>query len=54
MSNNDSQRFDQISLESDSNFAAPLRRVSFQAGMLLGVEATQSEQDYHRRRLVRR
>lgn len=52
MSNDDS-RYDQDSLDSDNDFSSPLRRVSFQAGMLLGVEATQSEQDYHRRRLVR-
>lgn len=50
---NDDILFDQDSLDSDNNFDSPLRRVSFQAGMLLGVEATQSEQDYHRRRLVR-
>lgn len=49
----DNSRYDQSSLDSDINFSSPLRRVSFQAGMLLGVEATQSEQDYHRRRLVR-
>lgn len=50
---NDDILFDQNSLDSDNNFDSPLRRVSFQAGMLLGVEATQSEQDYHRRRLIR-
>lgn len=50
---NDDILFDQDSLDSDNNFDSPLRRVSFQAGMLLGVEATQSEQDYHRRRLIR-
>lgn len=53
MSDNDSLRFDQKSLETDNNFSAPLKRVSYQAGMLLGVDATQSEQDYHRRRLIR-
>jgi len=52
MSTNDS-RYDLDSLDTDIDFSTPLRRVSFQAGMLLGVEATQSEQDYHRRRLVR-
>lgn len=53
MSDNDTLRFDQDSLETDNNFSSPLKRVSFQAGMLLGVDATQSEQDYHRRRLIR-
>mgnify|MGYP000025745592 CR=1 FL=1 len=53
MSDNDSLRFDRDSLETDIDFASPLRRVSYQAGMLLGVEATESEQDYHRRRLIR-
>jgi len=41
------------SLLADSAFQQPLARVSYQAGMLLGVEATQAEQDYHRRRLTR-
>jgi len=50
---NDDKRYDLDSLDDDINFSSPLRRVSFEAGMLLGVEATQSEQDYHRRRLVR-
>lgn len=31
----------------------PLARVAFRPGMLLGVEALQAEQDYHRRRLNR-
>lgn len=41
------------SLISDGKFEEPLKRVVFEPGMLLGVEATTSEQDYHRRRLVR-
>jgi len=53
MSDNDSIRFDRDSLDTDINFASPLRRISYQAGMLLGVEATETEQDYHRRRLIR-
>jgi len=44
---------DPLTLERDSSFDEPLRRVSFEAGMLLGLEATRSEQDYHRRRLNR-
>lgn len=52
MSNDDS-RYDISSLDDDNDFATPLRRVSFQAGMLLGVDATQAEQEYHRRRLTR-
>ncbi len=40
-------------LEEDANFAKPLRRVAYEAGMLLGLEATQEEQSYHRRRLNR-
>ncbi|PPD33535.1 MAG: hypothetical protein CTY19_07220 [Methylomonas sp.] len=41
------------SLISDGKFEEALKRVVFEPGMLLGVEATTSEQDYHRRRLVR-
>jgi hypothetical protein len=41
------------SLVPDSAFEQPLARVSYQPGMLLGLEATRSEQDYHRRRLNR-
>lgn len=40
-------------LAADGQFEDPLRRVAFQPGMLLGVEATRVEQDYHRRRLNR-
>ncbi len=44
---------DPLTLERDARFDEPLRRVSFEAGMLLGLEATRTEQDYHRRRLNR-
>lgn len=44
---------DPLTLERDARFDEPLRRVSFEAGMLLGLEATRNEQDYHRRRLNR-
>lgn len=40
-------------LQEDANFEQPLRRVDYQAGMLLGLEATRDEQSYHRRRLNR-
>jgi hypothetical protein len=40
-------------LEDDADLKKPLRRVAYEAGMLLGLEATQDEQDYHRRRLIR-
>jgi hypothetical protein len=42
-----------LSLLQDSDFASPLERVNFAPGMLLGVEATQAEQAYHRRKLNR-
>lgn len=41
------------SLVPDSAFEQLLARVSYQPGMLLGLEATRSEQDYHRRRHTR-
>jgi hypothetical protein len=41
------------SLEADASFEKPLRRVAYEAGMLLGLEATRDEQAYHRRRLNR-
>lgn len=41
------------SLDGDGRFEDALRRVSHQPGMLLGLEAVRSEQDYHRRRLTR-
>ncbi len=40
-------------LQADADFVQPLRRVAYEAGMLLGLEATRDEQDYHRRRLNR-
>lgn len=40
-------------LQKDADFAQPLRRVAYEAGMLLGLEATRDEQSYHRRRLSR-
>lgn len=47
-------RADEIeALENDGALNEPLRRVAYEAGMLLGLEATQAEQDYHRRRLNR-
>jgi len=40
-------------LEQDAALAEPLRRVAYEAGMMLGLEATRDEQQYHRRRLSR-
>ena len=40
-------------LKEDADFGQPLRRVAYEAGMLLGLEATRDEQSYHRRRLNR-
>ncbi len=44
---------DTNSLQDDASFEQPLRRVAYEAGMLLGLEATRDEQSYHRRRLNR-
>jgi len=44
---------DTPTLEQDARFDEPLRRVAYEAGMLLGLEATRDEQEYHRRRLTR-
>lgn len=44
---------DQATLEEDARLDQPLRRVRYEAGMMLGLEATREEQDYHRRRLTR-
>jgi hypothetical protein len=44
---------DQDTLQQDSSFDEPLRRVAYEAGMMLGLEATRDEQAYHRRRLTR-
>ncbi len=48
MSNQDQNR-----LEQDAVLDQPLKRVSYEAGMLLGLDATREEQEYHRRRLTR-
>ena len=40
-------------LKQDAELAEPLRRVAYEAGMMLGLEATRDEQAYHRRRLTR-
>ncbi len=44
---------DLTTLEQDDELAEPLRRVAYEAGMMLGLEATRDEQAYHRRRLTR-
>lgn len=44
---------DLASLEQDTELGTSLRRVAYEAGMLLGLEATRDEQAYHRRRLNR-
>ena len=44
---------DFITLEQDATLEEPLRRVAYEAGMMLGLEATRDEQAYHRRRLNR-
>ncbi len=44
---------DQTTLKQDADISAPLERVNYAAGMLLGLEAARDEQDYHRRRLNR-
>ncbi len=44
---------DFTTLEKDVAFQNPLRRTAYEAGMMLGLEATRDEQDYHRRRLNR-
>ena len=53
MSQPDDLPFLDASLGPDGHFEEPLRRVSYQPGMLLGLEATRAEQEYHRRRLTR-
>ena len=40
-------------LHADAALEQPLQRVAYEAGMLLGLEATRDEQAYHRRRLTR-
>lgn len=44
---------DSATLEQDAALSEPLRRVAYEAGMMLGLEATRDEQAYHRRRLNR-
>ncbi len=44
---------DLTTLEQDATLAEPLRRVAYEAGMMLGLEATRDEQAYHRRRFNR-
>ena len=44
---------DQLTLEQDATLDESLRRVAYEAGMMLGLEATRDEQAYHRRRLTR-
>lgn len=44
---------DYPTLEQDAALEEPLRRVAYEAGMMLGLEATRDEQAYHRRRLNR-
>jgi hypothetical protein len=44
---------DSSTLQQDADLAEPLRRVTYEAGMMLGLEATRDEQAYHRRRLGR-
>lgn len=40
-------------LSQDADLDEALERVRYQAGMLLGIDATRAEQSYHRRRLTR-
>lgn len=44
---------DFTTLKQDATLEEPLRRVAYEAGMMLGLEATRDEQAYHRRRLNR-
>lgn len=53
MSSSDTAELRDAGLAADADLQQPLQRVSYQAGMLLGLEATQTEQDYHRRHLNR-
>jgi len=48
-----SETAEETLLTRDADLSTPLRRVSYEAGMLLGLEATRDEQTYHRRRLNR-
>jgi len=53
MSQSDYAELQDAGLNADADFKAPLKRVSYQPGMLLGLEATRAEQEYHRRHLNR-
>lgn len=53
MSQSDNSELQDAGLTADADFKAPLKRVSYQPGMLLGLEATRAEQEYHRRHLNR-
>lgn len=53
MSQSDDNAVTDSSLPDDGTFSDALRRVSFEPGMLLGIEATRAEQAYHRRRHTR-
>ncbi len=53
MSPSDNADLRDAGLAADGDFKATLKRVSYQPGMLLGLEATRAEQDYHRRHLNR-
>lgn len=53
MSQSDYAELQDAGLSADADFKAPLKRVSYQPGMLLGLEATRAEQEYHRRHLNR-
>ena len=53
MSQSDNSELQDAGLAADADFKAPLKRVSYQPGMLLGLEATRAEQEYHRRHLNR-
>lgn len=53
MSQPDERLLRDASLGSDARFDEPLARVHHAPGMLLGIEATRSEQAYHRRRVTR-
>lgn len=53
MSQSDNAELQDASLGADVDFQTLLKRVSYQPGMLLGLDATSTEQEYHRRHLNR-
>lgn len=53
MSQSDNAELQDAGLSADFDFQTLLKRVSYQPGMLLGLEATRAEQEYHRRHLNR-